>query len=71
MDHRTNIVLDRDLLAHAKRLTGIHTTRAVVHEALRLLIKLNEQQKLRGLRGELTWEGDLSEQREGRIHAAG
>ena len=68
---RTNIVLDEDLIAKAKRLTGIRTTRGVVHEALIMLVRLGEQKQIRALRGQLKWEGDLASQREGRIHAAG
>jgi Arc/MetJ family transcription regulator len=68
---RTNIVLDTDLLKRAKKLTGIETTKGVVHEALETLILLREQEQLRELRGTLHWEGDLDTLREGRIHAAG
>jgi Arc/MetJ family transcription regulator len=42
---RTNIVLDDKLIERAQKLTGIKTKREVVHEALRLLILLNEQEK--------------------------
>ena len=48
---RTNIVLDDNLIERAKKLTGIKTKREVVHEALRLLILLNEQAEVRTLRG--------------------
>jgi Arc/MetJ family transcription regulator len=68
---RTNIVLDTDLLKRAKKLTGIETTKGVVHAALETLILLREQEQLRELRGTLHWEGDLDTLREGRIHAAG
>lgn len=64
---RTNIVLDDKLVARAKKLTGIKTKREVVHEALRLLILLNEQAEVRSLRGKLVWEGDLASQRQSRI----
>jgi hypothetical protein len=68
---RTNIVLDTDLLERAKNLTGIETTRGVVHEALETLILLRSQAQIRKLRGQLKWEGDLAAQREGREFAAG
>jgi len=68
---RTNIVLDDELLERARRLTGLTTKRAVVEEALRLLVKLREQEGVRSLRGRLRWEGDLSQMREGRFDAAG
>jgi Arc/MetJ family transcription regulator len=64
---RTNIVLDDKLIARAKKLTGIKTKREVVHEALRLLILLNEQAEVRSLRGKFTWEGNLADQRQSRI----
>ena len=64
---RTNIVLDDKLIARAQKLTGIKTKREVVHEALRLLILLNEQGQIRGLRGMAPWEGNLDEQRETRV----
>ena len=44
---RTNIVLDDKLIERAQKLTGIKTKREVVHEALRLLILLNEQSGIR------------------------
>lgn len=64
---RTNIILDDKLIERAKKLTGIKTKREVVHEALRLLILLNEQGSVRDLRGKLIWDGNLDEQRSSRI----
>jgi len=64
---RTNIVLDDKLIERAQKLTGIKTKREVVHEALRLLILLNEQGEVRSLRGKLPWDGTLSEQRQSRV----
>jgi Arc/MetJ family transcription regulator len=63
---RTNIVLDEDLIERARQLTGIKTKRQVIHEALRLLIRLREQQQVRSLRGKLQWEGNLDEMRQDR-----
>ncbi len=65
---RTNVVLDETLLAQAKAVTGIQTTRGVIDEALRLLIRLREQGQVRDLRGQLRWEGDLATLREGRAN---
>jgi len=48
---RTNIVLDEALIEKAQKLTGIKTKRAVVDEALRMLIQLYEQAEVRALRG--------------------
>jgi len=62
-DMRTNIVLDDALVAEAMRRTGIKTKRAVVEEALRMLIQLKRQEDILALRGKLHWEGDLDEMR--------
>jgi Arc/MetJ family transcription regulator len=63
---RTNVVLDEDLLEQAKALTGIKTTRAVIDEALRVLVQLRGQSAARELRGRLHWDGDLGALREAR-----
>jgi len=64
---RTNILLDDELVDRAKRLTGLKTKRAVVDEALRTLVRLKEQERIRSLRGQLHWEGDLDELRRSRV----
>ena len=64
---RTNIVLDDDLVNRARHLTGLTTKRAVIEEALRLLVNMYEQEQIRNLRGKLHWEGDLNQLRENRI----
>jgi Arc/MetJ family transcription regulator len=64
---QTNIVIDEDLMTQAQQLTGIQTKRQVVEEALRLLIQLYEQAQVRQLRGQLVWEGNLAQMREGRF----
>lgn len=64
---RTNVVLDESLVERAKGLTGIKTMRAVIDEALRVLIQLREQSQVRDLRGRLRWEGDLTVLRESSI----
>ena len=63
---RTNVVLDETLVEKAKALTGIKTTRAVIDEALRLLVQLREQGQVSDLRGRLHWEDDLAALREAR-----
>jgi Arc/MetJ family transcription regulator len=60
---RTNILLDDKLIERTQKLTGIKTKREVVHEALRLLILLKEQGKIRALRGKFQWNGNLNDQR--------
>jgi len=63
---RTNIVLDDDLVAKAKSMTGIATIRELVHHALRELVRHKRQRDLLKLRGNVDWDGDLDEMRRGR-----
>ncbi len=60
---RTNIVIDDDLMTDAIKATGLSTKKEVVELGLKLLVKRNKQQAIRGLRGKLQWEGDLDEMR--------
>jgi Arc/MetJ family transcription regulator len=50
---RTNIDLDDQLLAEARRLTGIKTKRELVHEALRVLVENRRRKSLLDLRGKI------------------
>ena len=50
---RTNIVLDEALVAEAQRLTGIATKRALVDEALRVLITTRRRRSLLELEGKI------------------
>ena len=56
---RTNVVLNQALIEEALALTGCKTKRAVIEEALRLLIRVKRQEQVRAIRGKLHWEGDL------------
>jgi len=60
---QSHVDVDTDLLKTAKSTTGLETERAVVEAGLRLLVQLNDQERFRELRGEVTWEGDLEESR--------
>jgi Arc/MetJ family transcription regulator len=60
---RTNIVIDDQLIADAQHITGIKTKRAVVEEALRLLVRIKGQEEIKAWRGELPWTGDLEAMR--------
>jgi Arc/MetJ family transcription regulator len=62
---RTNIVIDDHLMQKALRLTGLRTKRETVELALRTLVRLAEQEKLKALRGKLKWDGDLGAMRSG------
>jgi Arc/MetJ family transcription regulator len=64
---RTNIEIDDRLMRQAMRSSGGRTKRAVVEEALRLLVQTRRQTAIRRLRGTVTWEGNLSASRLGRI----
>jgi Arc/MetJ family transcription regulator len=63
---RTNIDIDDDLMREAMRASGESTKRAVVDRALRLLVQIRGQARIRRLRGKVTWRGDLSESRRAR-----
>ncbi|MDW8031087.1 MAG: type II toxin-antitoxin system VapB family antitoxin [Candidatus Bipolaricaulota bacterium] len=64
---RTNIVIHDKLMREAMRVTGLFTKRAVVEEALRLLIQVKAQKGIRRLRGKVRWEGNLDELRASRV----
>jgi Arc/MetJ family transcription regulator len=63
---RTNIVIDDELMADALRLSGARSKREAVERALQLMIRLKRQEQVREARGQLLWEGDLDELRQGR-----
>ena len=63
MKMRTNIVIDDKLMSVALKTSGLNTKKEVVEEALKLLVKVKNQGKLRKLRGKLKWDGDLNEMR--------
>ena len=60
---RTNIVIDDKLMRDTLRATGLETKREVVEEALRTLLRLKQQAKIRQFRGKLGWQGDLNAMR--------
>ena len=64
---RTNIDIDDRLMRQAMRSSGARTKRAVVEEALRLLIQTRGQSRIRRLRGDVNWEGDLNSSRLERV----
>ena len=59
----TNIVIDDELMARVMKVTGIRTKREAVDMGLKALLRLKEQERIRGLRGKLVWEGDLDDMR--------
>ena len=50
-------------MAKALKASGLTTKKDVVEQGLKLLVKRNEQQGIRKLRGKVKWEGDLDEMR--------
>ena len=60
---RTNIVIDDELMHDAMHLTGVKTKREAVELALRSLILIEKQKKIRSFRGKLKWEGNLNDMR--------
>lgn len=64
---RTNIDIDDRLMKQAMRSSGARTKRAAVEEGLRLLVQTKGQGSLRGLRGKVTWQGDLDSSRLERV----
>jgi Arc/MetJ family transcription regulator len=63
---RTNIVIDDKLMRDTLLVTGLKTKREVVEEALRTLLRLKRQARIRRLRGKLNWRGDLNAMRSDR-----
>ncbi len=60
---RTNIVIDDNLMELALKTSGLKTKREVVEEALKLLVQVKKQAKLKALRGKLKWQGDIGKMR--------
>ena len=60
---RTNIVIDDKLMSETLRLTGLKTKREVVELGLQTLLRLRQQEAIRGFRGKLDWQGDLEQMR--------
>jgi Arc/MetJ family transcription regulator len=60
---RTSIVIDDRLMSRALKASGHRTKRAAVESGLRLLVQTDSQERLRGLKGRIVWEGDLDAMR--------
>jgi len=60
---RTNVVLDDKLLARARHLTGLRTTRDLLARALQDLVAREEQRRLAARLHGSGWEGDVTEMR--------
>lgn len=64
---RTNIVIDEELINAGLEVTGLKTRRELVDFALRELLRREAQSKILELRGQIQWEGNLSEMRQSRL----
>jgi Arc/MetJ family transcription regulator len=64
---RTNIEIDDELMAKAVELSGLPTKKAVVEEALKLLVKSFKQRNVIEEMHGMGWEGDLDEIRSSRF----
>ena len=60
---RTNIVIDDKLMNETLRLTGLKTKREAVELGLQTLLRLRQQDEIRGFRGKLDWQGNLEQMR--------
>ncbi len=63
---RTNIVIDDKLMNDALKATGLTTKKEAVEMGLKVLVRLKKQERIRKFKGNLSWEGDLSEMRKTR-----
>lgn len=54
---RTNIEIDDELMAKAMKATGAFTKKAAVEEALRLVVQLKGQARIKELWGKVAWRG--------------
>lgn len=60
---KASIEIDDALLADALQTTGLTATDQVIELALKMLIQLKRQEKIKAFRGKLLWEGDLNRMR--------
>ena len=63
---RTNIEIDDALMAEAQRASGHATKRQTVEQALRLMVRLRQQQDVGTAFGKYRWRGNLARSRKGR-----
>ena len=63
---RTNIEIDDTLMAEAQKASGQATKKDTVAQALRLMIRLRQQQEVGAAFGKYRWQGNLDRSRKGR-----
>lgn len=64
---RTNINIDDELLAQARKLTRLRTKREIVHRALEVLVDSEARKSILRFRGSGVWEGNLKTMRRNRL----
>lgn len=60
---RTNIVIDAKLMSDAIKASGAKTKKEAVELGLKALIRLKNQERIRGFRGKIQWADDLDRMR--------
>jgi len=63
---RTNIEIDDALMAAAQKASGRATKKQTVEDALRLMIRMQQQREVGRAFGKYSWRGNLSQGRRGR-----
>jgi Arc/MetJ family transcription regulator len=63
---RTNIDIDDALMAEAQKASGDATKKQTVDQALRLMVRLRQQQEVSEAFGKYRWRGNLARSRKGR-----
>ena len=58
---KTTIIIYDVLMTQVMSLSGLETKKAVVEEALKVFIQIQQQLLIRNFRGKLKWEGDLEQ----------
>lgn len=64
---RISIEIDDTLMAEAQKASGQATKKDTVAQALRLMIRLRQQQEVGAAFGKYRWRGSLTRSRQGRI----
>lgn len=60
---RTNVVIDDGLMRRVMESGGYKTKRMAIEEALKLLLQVKSQERIRAMKGRIRWEGDLDKMR--------
>ncbi len=60
---RINVDVADELMAEAKKITGLRTEQSVIEAGLQTLVQLKRQEAVKSLRGKLQWDDDLDDSR--------